>query len=98
MVHLLAKAHGALDSYELSGRPAPPTTPDAIHQALACECLRWVALPPPSDVTQGTISWMLGHLAVGVTRGGGRTGKISAKKMRAILADVKKRASITKSA
>lgn len=97
VVYLQVKAHGALDSYKLSGTPPPPTTPEAIYKTLVSECLQWAALPPPSDVDEGTISWMLAHLAVGVSRGGGRTGRISAVRMRAILADEKKRAGVGRS-
>ncbi len=75
--------------------PTPPTTAEAIYQTLVVECRQVVGLAPPEHVNVGTISWMLSHLAIGATRGGGRTRRLSAKKMRTILADEKTLARFT---
>ncbi len=78
---------GAL--FDRPDRSTPPTTAEAIYQALVVECRKVVGLAPPEHVHAGTIEWMLSHLAIGATRGGGRTRRLGAEKMRAILADEK---------
>ncbi len=88
-VHI-AQARRAVDLSRLRGGPAPPTTPEAIYEALISECVREVGFAPPAYVDVGKIQWMLSHLAIGATRGGGQTAKISAAKMRTTLADEKK--------
>ncbi len=96
LLHGLVRKRGAVDLNELAGRPAPPTTPKAIYEALIDECLRAIGFRPPSDVNAGTVAWMLSHLAIGAARGGGRTGRLSAAKMRAVLADERKRARVAR--
>jgi hypothetical protein len=83
-----SKARGAVDMVE-SGAPRPPTTPEDVHAAIAYQ-MRRLGQRLPDHVSVNVVRWMLSTLAVGVERGGGRSGKMGASRMREVLSDPEK--------
>lgn len=84
-----ATARGAVVLAERVHGVEYPTSAKAIFAVLVGK-MRELQLPLPGYVDVRTIEWMMTHLALGSTRGGGRTGKLSASTMRATLADAAK--------
>jgi hypothetical protein len=78
------------------GVPRPATTAEGVYKQVVGHLTHFrFSLPP--HVKLATIRWMMAHLAIGTSRGGGRSGKLSAERMRAVLADPRKLARVMKS-
>lgn len=64
-------------------------SPKAILVLLYMDLL-YLRLELPAHIDEHVIAWVLERLAVGVTRGGGKSGKIAGPQMRELLADPEK--------
>lgn len=78
-------ARGGADMVGDEWMPRDPVEPAKVLRSIVRGCSPFGGLPDYVD--EKLVEWMLVKLAVGVSRGGGRRAKMSAAKMRGLLAD-----------